>query len=340
MFKFLIDTCVWFDLAKDPKQGPVLGVVEEFVKRGILELLVPKVVLDEFRRNRNRIERESEKSLASHFKLVRDAAGKSVGDKKKLQQFISQLDDVAHKIPTSGGYAVEALNRIDRLLSSSSVIETSDSVKLKAAQRAIDKKAPFHCNKNSMADAVLMEIYADIIAHKNSIGVRFAFITHNKTDFSVEHGNQKLPHPDFNNCFSRIKSIYYLNLAEALSRIDPTEVSDIMIEQSWDFESRELSEIMTEEEILVNQIWYNRHKIREQKIENGAMKVVKEHSGFSNDLIKEDIWNGALRSAKKMEKLYGIENLGPWDDFEWGMLNGKLSALRWVQGYEWDMLHT
>jgi len=26
--------------------------------------------------------------------------------------------------------------------------------------------------------------------------------------------------------------------------------------------------------------------------------------------------------------------------FEWGMINGKLSALRWVMGDEWDMLDT
>ena len=56
--------------------------------------------------------------------------------------------------------------------------------------------------------------------------------------------------------------------------------------------------------------------------------------------IQRDIWEGALKSAKKTEAKYGLKELGPWDDFEWGMINGKLSALRWILGDDWDELYT
>ena len=53
-----------------------------------------------------------------------------------------------------------------------------------------------------------------------------------------------------------------------------------------------------------------------------------------------DIVKGALFAARRVEKKYGRKNLGPYADFEWGMINGKLSALRWILGDEWDMLDT
>lgn len=51
-------------------------------------------------------------------------------------------------------------------------------------------------------------------------------------------------------------------------------------------------------------------------------------------------WDGMLAAMKRTEEELGPDDIGPWTDFEWGMLNGKLSALRWVMGDEWDMLDT
>jgi hypothetical protein len=314
------------------------------VKLGMVTLIVSRVGLDEFLRNRDRIAKESAKSLSTHFRFVKNAVSKIGGDKKRIRLVLSHLDDVDHKIPIIGGEAVGTLDRIEKLLTASPIIETSEAVRLRAAQRALEKKAPFHRGKNAMADAILIETYAECVRDKAAAGIRFAFVTHNKSDFSIEHGNQKMPHPDFWSLFSRIKSLYFINLPEALRRVEPSLVTDIMLEQSWTQEPRGLTEILEAEDLLFHQVWYNRHWNMRIDIEEGKIKIVDKETyprpPGAQETIQRDVLKRALKAARSVERRYGKKNLGPWDDFEWGMINGKLSALRWALGDEWDMLDT
>ena len=266
-----------------------------------------------------------------------------LGDTRKKSAVLQQLSDVEYKIPNLGEAAIESIGRIEKLFRGCSTVETSDEVKLRSAQRAIERRAPFHRQRNGIDDAILIEIYADFVYSKKP-GARLAFVTHNTKDISEPNANEKFPHPDIAGFFSKITSRYYINLAEALRHVAPALVSDLMIEQEWEDEPRRLGEISSAIGELLDKVWYNRHQVRREKIESGEIRLVdkettKDRRGRERT-CQRDIWEGARKSARKVEKRYGLENLGPWDDFEWEMMNGKLSALRWVLGDEWDMLDT
>ncbi len=68
-----------------------------------------------------------------------------------------------------------------------------------------------------------------------------------------------------------------------------------------------------------DKVWYNRSRYRiwQEKIRAGSKKDLGYH--------------GRL----KREKLYGKKNLS-WGDFEWGILQGRLSGLSWVGGTDWQ----
>jgi len=104
--------------------------------------------------------------------------------------------------------------------------------------------------------------------------------------------------------------------------------SFILYEDSEVFKERTEEDVYETIERLTDQIWYNRHQGLKERVANKETTVDPE------------IWKGALKAAKAVEEKYGEENLWHESDFEWGMLNGKLSALRWLTGEQWDMLDT
>ena len=333
----LIDTCVWINLAQDTSSKPLVMAIKNLIENNLIKLIVPTIIKDEFERNKDRIIDISKKKLSQDIRKVKNIIEQysNSGDKDTV---INGLDDVNHKLPMMADTISEQSDTIWDILSTAETIAIPDNVKIQASDRALLKKAPFHKSKNSMADALIIELFFNATLTDEQSD--FYFITHNPKDFSSESDN-RIHHEDYNEYFSKDKITYSTNLPFIINEIAPDILDETTFEYDWDDESRGLYEILDTIDMLTDKIWYNRHCGRAYDVENGNILIVDgdDYDVYNHQHIRKDIWEGALKSAKNKEEKYPNE-LGPWSDFEWGMLSGKLSALRWVIGEEWDMLDT
>ncbi len=340
MLHVLIDTSVWLELAKDHRQLPILTCLETLVEQGDVALIVPQTVVDEFGRNKDRIVREGAQSLSSLFRRVKDTVER-FGPADTKTAVVQGLDEVDHRVAFLADAARETVGRIEALFAAATIVPASVDIKVRASERAILGKAPFHRQKNAINDAILIEHYAD--ACDSLINPdRTAFITHNTRDFSDPAGDIRRPHPDLTDMFDEA-SVYATSLAEILGEFAPEVMEEVRFEAEWSMESRRLPEILEAIDRLFDQVWYNRHWGLRNEVERGALTVVPDadypKDRYPPELMSQSTWAGALAAAARVEGRRGGD-LGPWTDFEWGMVNGKLSALRWVLGDEWDMLDT
>jgi hypothetical protein len=113
----------------------------------------------------------------------------------------------------------------------------------------------------------------------------------------------------------------------ALAKHFPNDFDDMLEEFDFHEEVRNWEEIREAEEEMFDRVWYQRSLYFEHREEEkgGDVEASRRITGPPRALV---------------EAKYGAENLGPYTDFDWGMINGKLSALRWVTGSEWDFLDT
>ena len=334
---------MWFDLATDSRQAAVLDALESLVRMNSVGLILPEIVLEEFARNKARVLDGSKQSVAAHLRRAKEIVTQ-FGEGEGKEAAINELKDLSFRLPHFSEAAAEAVERIEKLFSTFEPVHATDDIVLRAANRGLRRLAPFHRPKNSLADAVIIEIYSEYVRKKLDEGQLFAFVTLNTDDFSDAHGDKRKPHEDVAQLFSTPESTYWINLSSALAHFEPGLLDEIRSEREWSEEFRPLAQIMEAHKEFWEKIWYDRHFSMRQEFDRNERALFKQAEKAlakdPNATAGGNVWITALKAVRRIEDKYGKENLGPWSSFEWGMLNGKLSAINWVTGDDWDSLDT
>jgi hypothetical protein len=334
MLRLLIDTSVWLDMAtrRDGQKWIVPLRVLKF--QGRLELLVPTLVIEEFERNRPRLEAAVTSSVLDRLRQLRRELREFAGDQGQN----AWLEETRQHIPLVNAMAPQNFREIAELLRSGKTLKPTSTHYAKVVQRGLDKKAPFSSDKNSVADALLIELYSSQLKQAKVEDV-YCFATSNHRDFSTPNGDHRQPHADLADLFSDPRS-HYVYQVEGLHEMLIAHFGDEFLEEHEEVgliiaedEPRTLAEIAEAEAEFFEKVAYVRFVVR-------AEKTAAE---YPEDTREQKFWE-IVETRADIESKYGHDELweaiGPGVDEAWkyGYLSGKLATLRWVLGSEWDFL--
>jgi PIN domain len=201
MLYVLADTDVWLDLAKDLKGQKVIAAIRELHHETRLTLLVSQLLLDEFKRNRSRVEADLTRSMSETVRLVRKEIVQHGQDDREAA--LAEPDNLTQGIPLLKQSAARNFDEVQEMLVNGRWLTSTPEHLETAAEWGLEKRAPFHQNRNSVADALHLLVYASAIDDPpGGPDDRFCFVTKNVKDFSAVGQDQRLPHPDIADLFS------------------------------------------------------------------------------------------------------------------------------------------
>jgi hypothetical protein len=331
VLRLLIDTSVWLDMATRRDGQKWIVPLRVLRSRGRLELLVPALIIEEFSRNRLRSEAAVTTSVLDRLRQLRRELREYAGDKHEH----IWLTETEQHIPLVNAKAPQNFREIDELLRAGMILEPGEPEYARAVQRGLGRRAPFTSGKNSVADALLIEIYAAQISGTGGPD-SYVFVTSNYRDFSVPDGDRRQPHPDLAGLFDGTRSRYAYEV-EGLHQVLLEQFGDEYLEEQGEVEfqiseeePRTLAEIAEAEREFFDKVWYVRS------------------IAYQDDrrALPGDIRAGMMTARERVEAEYGRDELrkaiGPGHEAAWqyGYISGKLATLRWVLGSEWDFLDT
>lgn len=235
MVYLCLDTCTWIYLANGFEPGKLIGYLEQQTFTKNIKLIVPKILLEEWDRNKGSAIKQTEydfKKGVEHLQqleylisgddlsesfyelLGTDEDQLELAEKRKLNNF---FDSFKGKLDFFKKKVNDNLKSIDKLLKSDAAIylEETDSIRLTALNMGLRKDPPFQ-SKNSVADAIIFLQFIDYIKSNNILNSYF--ISWNKTDFCINKSSSL--HPNLNEMLLAAKAKFFPALSYAVHHIE------------------------------------------------------------------------------------------------------------------------
>ena len=294
MLRLLVDTSVWLDLAQRRDGQKWIVPIRVLIHQGKLQLLVPALVLEEFDRNRPRAEDAVTAKVRERFRLLRNDLEAYADDDRRGQW----LEEMTRHIPLVSAMTLQNFSEISELLRGGKRVTPSNLDHKRVIQRGLDRKAPLHQKKNSVADALLIELYSSAVKRSRAKADLYCFVTSNYQDFSLPNGDRRQPHPDLAELFAEDRSRYLYgedSLKSALEEYFGDEFVELSEETEFlQEEPRTFAEILEAEQEFFDKVWYVR-------------SVTTSDEDVAN--FRDDIREGMFAARAKVEAKYGRREL-------------------------------
>jgi hypothetical protein len=224
------DTCVLLNLATDIKLFDVIEKLLVLNDSGKIKVIVSEIVKKELSEHKVTIVEKRITSYRGHLKNIKNLY--ELLSKETEDILKKEIQSIQENLPKMEVVLTKNLNELVKLIDKSKQISYTELHKSNVVDRAINKKFPFHKNKNSIKDALISETFIEFIKHLPEDCEKIFFITDNTEDFS-DISNKTLPHPDWANNFNEV-IIYSTNIASVINTIEPESIDpeiEVVIEE-------------------------------------------------------------------------------------------------------------
>jgi hypothetical protein len=230
MKNILIDACSWIDLLTEDK-NKLLPHLEFWKNNSCINFISHEVVIEEWNKHKEKQKKRFSDSIKTKYKHT-----KEIGRKEKLsipENLEPNIQNIENQI-----------NTIDELLKGSTILQTSDDIKIYCSDRTITKKAPFHNKLDSTKDAYIIFSALKYFSEQKQ---DFIFISSNKDEFGSPNNLEIEIHPDLIENYQDTTVRYFNDIGRAVNTLKQ-ELSLVMLPD----DNSNTSTIELKDEIIID----------------------------------------------------------------------------------------